>query len=344
MSLERNSIGINICHQVKIMDKELAVTKFLADSCEATLKAFLQMNPMEKLEAIKQTFMKRCKNSQLNSLLDDTINNLKIYDSCNDSLDKWQASNELILGGIKKFEEVYFEHFLHFITLRVIFTSPYSPIDKKDRNEFKDKYELNPIQINQEFSKIFNNWFPKEKKQGGRKRLWNDREMLKFLAVYNRFLIVINNARDDIKLKGKGEREIIAERRILLKYEIPATLHEETFLDTTRPHDLALQWAGQEMKVEKEGYLADILEEARKVWRSKRKFFSGINGTTEKLEKRLDLIDINFQVGCRYYAVDKVDRKKTCKLKYVSVAKELKGSMKLGFEEHYEEFLVGWTL
>lgn len=328
------------------MNKEQAEinAKFLVESIESELKNFLQKNPIKKLETIQQKFIRG--RNPLHSLVSDLIEDLERYDAREDSPHKWQEIEGRIWLDIRDFQNSYFENFLYFSTVQAFFSSPLSPIDEKYRNEKRKKYGLTPKKFQLALFETLKSLFLEEIKHGGSKGFWNDNNKLEFLALYNRFLIIIKNSRRDIKpLIKKGKSEISAKREVLAKYKIPENLIKSAFSSYDAPQEVALDWAKEEMKLNfKEEYLKDILTAARKIWRSRAIGLISQQTLKEHPKIQLILIDINFEMGCRYYAVSSINKNDMEKLKYGTVAKKLNGKMERVIGEKWDDFLVCMTV
>lgn len=326
------------------MDKESAEknAKLLVESIEAELKNFLQKNPIEKLETIQQRFIQG--KNPLNLLLCDLIEDLKKYEF----LEGWpyerQFIDKRIWAEIRDFQKYYFETFLYYNVMLTFLNSPYSPLIESHRKELRNKHKLTSKKIKQELLKILGSSFPEEIRHSNKEVFWNDNNKLEFLALYNRFHIVIKNARRDFRsLIKKRESELDSERKILAKYEIPQTKISLALYSDSAPEELALDWAKEKMELRfEEDYLKKILTNARQIWRSRIKKGLIIENSTEENPKiQFILIDINFQIGCRYYAVKSIDKNKMDKLKYTTVAKQFTDSpAEFSNIEEFKGFLI----
>ncbi len=323
------------------MDKELAEkqAKFLAGEIEKDLAEFLRKNPLEKLEVLQE---KLKFNKILHPLITDLLNDLKLYDSRSDSPDKWQDMEGRILSETSWFHQTFYQSFLYFNVIQTFFSSRYSPIQEEYRKQQKSKYNLTPKKMQQALFETLNELHIEKVKHGGSKGFWNDNNRRELLALYNRFLIVIKNSRTDVKMMvKKGKSELLAENEILAKYEIPDTLIKSAFSAYDAPKDVALTWAKQEMKLKfSEEYLKDVLTEARKFWRSRSKGLISQQTLNEHPKIHLILIDINFEFGCREYAVSSINKNDMKKLKYGTVAKKFNGEIKFVAGEKWDDFLV----
>lgn len=288
--------------------------KSLVKNFEIQLKKFLQKNPVKKLETLQQEFIEG--RNPLHLLIDDLINELKNYDSQNRSPDKWQNMDERIWTDIRDFLPLYFEKILFhtFIQSLLVF---YNPNIEEYRKQLKHKYKLTPKIFRERLLENLDDLFIDDIKHGGKESELNDNEKLRLLALYNRFLIVIKNARRDIKILKKTELGLNVTRKIFSKYEIPESLIESTFSTNDAPGSVALDWVKKEMQLSyEESYIKEILPKARKEWRSICEILPGVY-TPKRTQKQLVLIDIIFQEGWRYYAVDTKNRSEKDKLKYI---------------------------
>ncbi|HEY0428417.1 MAG TPA: hypothetical protein VGC76_11605 [Pyrinomonadaceae bacterium] len=308
------------------------------------LKVFLQKLPIEKIETIKGRI--GFEQNLLYPLIIELIEDLKKSDSNSDLPDKWQAFDEKICVEIDYFLQTTFQDFIYFIVLQTLLDSKNTPLNEKYRKQLLSKYSLTPKKVRQAIlDTLEKTAFREEIKRGGKKGFWNEFNKLQFLSLYNRFLIVIKNARKDLKLLiKKGKSELSSKREILIKYNIPETLIKSAFSLYDAPKETALDWVKQKLKLKfKDEYLRDILTEARKIWLSRSRGLISQKTLNENPKIQLILIDINFHFGVRYYAVTSIDKVKMRKLKYNSLAKKLTDSVEFKTDEDFEEFLIWMT-
>jgi len=289
------------------MDKEQAErnAKFLAECVEAELVNFLQKNPIEKLETIQQEFI-RGKNT-LHFLVSDLIKDLQKYDSRNDSPDKWQDMDGRIWVDISEFQTAYFDFFLYFNAIQAFFVnSPYNPINEEYRIELREKYKLTRKKFQLALFETLKGLFLEEVKRGGSKSELDEKKRLQFLALYNRYQIVIKNARAEKKrLKRLKKTDINAKREALAKYEIPESLIASAFSDDAAS-ETALDWAKETLKLNSSPeYLRTLLIKIRKQYR--RYGF---------------VVDVDYSIGRRVYSVHPRNNKKHLeKLRYTPLEK-----------------------
>jgi hypothetical protein len=261
--------------------------------------------------------------------------------------DYWKEVDFKILSAVSYQIQVSFSHYLNYCFLQGFLTSKFNRVlNDGYRKQLRKDFDLETNgKLQKALMPLLEPLFRDEIKHGGSKGFWDDNNKLEFLALYNRFLIIIKNCRKDIKpLIKKGKSELSSRREILVKYEIPETLIKSAFSSYDAPKEVALDWAKQEMKLNfKEEYLKDILTEARKIWRSKSIGLISQQTLKEHPEIQLILIGINFEIGCRYYAVSSVNKKDMERLKYGTVAKKLNGKYERVIGEEWDDFLVGMT-
>jgi len=289
------------------MDKEQAEknAKFLVGSIEAGLENFLQKNPIEKLETIQRKFIRG--RNILHFLVNDLIKDLQSYDDRNDSPDKWQYMDGRLWIDISAFHTTYFENFLYFNAIQAFFVnSPYNPINEKYRNELRKKYKLTPKKFQQALFETLRGLFLEKVKHGGSKSELDEQKQLHFLALYNRYQIIIKKARAEKKrLKKLKKNDATAKREALAKYEIPESLIASAFSDDA-PSDVALDWAIETLQINSSPeYLKTLLIKIRKKW-SKRGF----------------IVDADFSIGRRVYSVHpRNNERHIAKLRYTPLEK-----------------------
>jgi len=316
--------------------------KFISEILENYLRFFFQKSPIKKLEEIKNGISYH-QNSTY-QILHELIENLNVFDPPSDKSDRLQVFDEIICREIDYFLQTNFQDFIYFIVLQTLFVSKSTPLNKEYIENLLRKHNMTLKKLQLSLLDTFGERVFRERvKKGGSKGFWDNNKKLQLLAFYNRFLIVIKNSRRDLRLLVKsGKLELTAKKEVLDKYNIPQLLINSAFSSYDAPKEVALNWAMQEMKVEfKEEYLKDILTSARKIWQVES---SGLLSpkTIEQFPKaKLLLIDISFQLGCRYYAVLSTNQSKKDKLKYTSPAKEI--TAKPNSEVLENEFFVSWS-
>lgn len=302
------------------MDKDAAEkrAKLLANILENELKEFLQKNPIEKMEAIKEKLI--FNDTALRPVIDDLLDGLKKYDSeytYNSNLDmpkKWQPLEENIWFDLEYFHNAFFQDFLYFSVLQIFLSSSYETLNEEYRKELRSKHNLTPGKLQKALMNTLKDLFLEKVPHGGSEGFWDENRKLEFLALYNRFLIVIKNARRDKRAlvnNLRKKRDIYAESKareeIMTKYEVPEKLESSLYSDQT-PKEIALDWAISEMNVNNfnRDYLdKTILRDARNHWKDKGSI----------------IIDISFETGREIYGVHPKDKAKQNKLRFTPLNK-----------------------
>ena len=331
------------------MDKELAEknAKLLAENIEIKIRKFLLMNPLKKLKTTQKKLIKH--GSSLDLMVRNAIKDLEETDAFNDSSDEWQKMDERIWNQIRDFQQTFFETFLCFNIIHSFFNSPNVVLNEEYTNKLRTEYKLTPVNFRDALLKTLDITFSNQIKRGGKKGFWNDNNKLEFLALYNRFLIVIKNVRLDIKsiIKKSGSKQA-ATKETFSKYEIPDNLREH-YSPYGAAKDIALEWAALAMNINFKEHQKDILKEAKKIWLSRIKEGLIPQEIIEKMieknpKTQINLIDIKFEPVCQCFAIESTDENKKKKLKYVGIARKRNDSSKFTSDEEFKEFFVGMLL
>ncbi len=290
------------------MDKEEAeqIAKSYGEFVEKKTLEFLQKKPIEKLEAIRDNLPFY---SPLNAFIQDTLNEWEELKSDSFLEHRWIiAENQLwyrtgfrLAHGLPKI--------LCFSVLEILLSDKHSPLPKKFLNETQDKYQITTKRFQNELWESLRQLLDEKIKHGGSKKKLDHQAELLFLATYNRYLIVIRNARKEKRrIKKLGKNDLAAKREAMEKYRIPETLIDSTF-SADRPSDVALDWA-------KDFVNTDLEEEyLKKLLVSKRKEL--------KIQKTITVVDIDFSHGTRIYGVSANEKYKFDYLKFSPLEKPL---------------------
>ena len=230
----------------------------------------------------------------------------------------WYRSKFRLAYGIPKI--------LCFSVLEVLLSEKISPFPKKFQNEMLDKHQITTKRFQAELSGSLSQLLDEKVQHGGsKKKLGYETELL-FLATYNRYLVVIKNARKEKRrLKKTGKNDIAAKRGAMEKYQIPETLIASTFSDD-RPSDVALDWA-------KDFVNTDLEEEyLRKLLIQKRKEIG--------IQKTVTVIDIDFSQGTRIYGFSPDTKHKSENLTFQPLEKPLDQE----FGDEPDNFLVSVSI
>lgn len=296
------------------MDKEKAEhhANFLANNYKQQLQTVLQKTPVETLEDLLKTVTYMNDSSQLVGLVTELLEDLKKFDENADEPNKWQLFEGRMWLEINHFQQVIIQHFFTYNILQALFASNFTPLDTEYKKKLLQKHKLTPKKLKDLLLRFLGDKsFLGNVKHGGSKSELDSQKKLRFLAYYNRYLIVIKNARKEKNRLHRKEKksETAAKRESLKKYEIPQRLSNSTF-SSDAPSEVALDWALEtlEIKVTRE-YAKKLLNEIRK---------SDVRDGT--------LVDIDYRIGVRIYRFNPDNKQKAELLRYVPPS-----------QTHYEE-------
>jgi hypothetical protein len=159
----------------------------------------------------------------------------------------------------------------------LIFDNTHSQLTYEAKEELRDFSNLNtPKKRINAYTDFFTQFIYEEVIEGGSQSNWNKWTRLYFLSLYERFSVVIEKSRNDIKKLKKQKMPIMEIRKeILEKYCIPEDYWNDVLKSKQiRKDKLARNWASQKMQkdfkkyVSKMGfadtYLIKVLRLARK--------------------------------------------------------------------------------
>lgn len=254
------------------------MAKNLAQIFESELSSFLNLSWIEQLEKAEEFFLVYCstkssKNISLmfKALADDEKESLEEA-----SEERNEFSNVVNRSGFshylnEQFQDLIYKLPYYFLFSHIISSNTYFQIDFEAREELREICELRSAGIRRDaFTELFSFLWRETVSAGGDRKLdWNKPKRLHFLSIYNRFQIVIKNARkdkDSIVQKRNGKRESVAEREIIEKYQIPDGYSSDLLFGKSSAAELAMDWSKQVMGIEQESnsIKRDVLTEARK--------------------------------------------------------------------------------
>lgn len=268
------------------------IAREIAQKIELQLTEFFEKNAIEKFESIGEKF--KTIDNPFDKLISEMIQEWKEFDVTPDSPFNFTYIDNALIDDLRYINKKYYQNFLFFGVLSSFFGRSSSPLFIQYRDELLKKHKLTPNKLKKALLDVFG-YLLNNGKRGGSKGIWSKKKKLELLALYNRFLIVIKNARRDKRiLKKKTNSELKIKKELIAKYEVPENLMPSLFSDDT-PKDVALDWAIREMKLDKSNrdYLDKIiLRNARKLWKNK-----GI------------LIDVSIELGeHRFYGIRSEDK------------------------------------
>jgi len=250
-------------------------------------------NLLDRLKTLKdyQTKELKISGNPLHSVVSEILEEIKNFDTENLSKIENQIVQDL--------------DFVLFFTRETVFNlSLLRTLSNLWLERLKREHNLTPKEINQAILQTLEGVLLDTFHGGNRSEL-TEKEKLQFLALYNRFLIVIQNTRKDFEaLKKKRKNELKAKREAMNKYQIPEKFMEETFLDA--PSSVALSWAKKEMKFElASDYLKQLLSKVRRQY-----------------NKEWTIIDADYsEYGRRIYAITEWNKEYIDRLRYSPVEK-----------------------
>ncbi len=150
-------------------------------------------------------------------------------------------------GNLEYYFQMQFERLManlpYFLLLfHILSNGTYHQISYEHREDLRELCGLKTPNDRQDaFLKLFKFLIREPIKQGGSKGFWNEANSLYFISWYNRFQIVIKNARKELD-EHKDTPDV--RRKILEKYEIPQEYEDATFSkEDFKISALALDWA-----------------------------------------------------------------------------------------------------
>jgi len=307
------------------MDKEEAeqIAKSYGEFVEKKTLEFLLKEPVEKLEIIRDNLPFY---SPMFKFIQDVLIHWEELKSDSFLEHRWMiAENKLWYRT--NFRLVYgFPKILCFSVLEFLLSNKNSPLPKKFQNEMLDKHQITTKRFQAELWESLSPLLDEKVQHGGSKKKLNHQSELLFLATYNRYLIVINNARKEKRrLKKTRKTDLAAKREAMEKYGIPETLIDSTFSDD-RPSDVALDWAKDFVNTDlEEEYLKKLLIQKRKEL---------------KISKTMTVIDIDFSHGTRIYGFSPNEKHKSENLTFQPLEKPLDQE----FGDEPDNFLVSVSI
>jgi hypothetical protein len=254
---------------------ENQLSKHLARILEDGLSSFFALSWVEQLEKAEAFFYDRCstkssKNISLmfKALADDEKQFLE--EASDERKDFSNFVNRSGLGNYidEQFQDLIYRLPYYFLFSHIVCSQTYFQIDNEARVELREIAGLTTATSRRDaFTELFNFLLREKITSGGDRVLfWNTPNRLYFLSIYNRYQIVIKNARKDLEIQLKsGKRESAAKREIIAKYLIPDGYSDLTFNEDDSPANLAMDWAKKAMHITQESssIRRDVLPEAR---------------------------------------------------------------------------------
>jgi hypothetical protein len=257
-----------------------------------------QLERREKL-SLKEQKRRSLKDSSLEpiiKLLDKLIQDL-IAEAKRTKGEKvyWKDVEFKILNAVSSQIQVSFSHYLKYCFLQGFLTGKYNRVlNDNYRKQLRKDFGLETNgKLQKALMPLLEPLFRDEVKRGGSISDKDEKQKLQFLALYNRYIIVIGRVRNEKKsLKKQKKSDITAKREAMAKYKIPESLIMSTFSDDS-PGNVALDWAISEMKFKPKRKVETNREYLKKLLNEIRKEYGG----------RAYIVDVDFSIGKRIYAV-----------------------------------------
>lgn len=275
--------------------------KFLADDYKQQLQELLERNPIENLDEIRSN-ISRSNNPSLLLLVQELLQDFKTFDEKVNDENKWRHFEGGIWREISHFQQTTLQHFFAYNLLQTFLVSQYTPLEQNYRKKLLKKHNLTQKKIKDLLLKFLGDkTFLGKIKHGGSKSELDEPKKLQFLAYYNRYLIVIKNARKEKTILQRKQKklEMTAKREALAKYEIPERLIDSAF-SSDAPSEVALDWAMETLEIGfTREYSKTLLNKIRKQHRR--------NG---------HIIDADYSIGRRIYGFNLSNKEKAGLLRY----------------------------
>ena len=229
----------------------------LAKGFEKELTSFLNLDWLERLEKAEQFFQNSWntgsyeKSKKVSLMFKELTNSYKEYleDKSEEFIEFSQSAHRTYLHHYLDMQFQYLIHRLPYYLLfaHILYDNTYHQISYETREELREICGLKHSKDRKDFFiELFSFLVTDEISTGGSEGFWNQANSLYFISWYNRFQIVIKNARKDLERQRDTPD---ARQTILEKYEIPQEYGDTTFIKKDfKPSELALDWALKLMK------------------------------------------------------------------------------------------------
>lgn len=253
----------------------------LARQVEFKIGKFLGIDSIQQLENIKSELGD---NNKLRPMLDSLVEFLKRCETQKDIYEPGRGLGGTLFQELTAYVDEYFDSFLHFWILQIYLDKDGSgplggmigDLNRQTlREEFEHK-EITPKVFQSELLKVIGDRVFEKVKHGGRTTILNDTKRTIILANYNRYMIVIANARKrakilakDLKKAGTVDAERESQRLVIELFHIPdAHDIKEVFNKHTSPANLAKEWIrrwkDREYTIET---IENLIKSERKKWK-----------------------------------------------------------------------------
>lgn len=223
----------------------------LAKEFEEEFTNFLNTSWIEKLEKAEEFFQNSWNTGSYNKsqricLAFREMKNSYTEDYENFSEEHKEFSELVNNQNLAAYFGIQFSHLIHRLPYYLFFShiicdKTYSQMDYEMKDKLREICELkNPKDRSDYFVDFFSFLIREPIIQGGSEGFWNKANSLYFISWYNRFQIVIKNARKDLE---RSKDTSSNRKRILDVYEIPRKYEDDTFNKNYFPSQLSLSWA-----------------------------------------------------------------------------------------------------
>lgn len=305
----------------------------LALIVEATAAEFFRKDQLEQFELI----LARIGNSsELKPIVDEIVQTLGDGGTEEEIKLFWDILLANRFPRLSTFFKEHFQTILYFSVLHVYLEEETSPFGKRQMRNLRESLAmtkgLTPKRFQDGMLEFLRQQLFKPTPRGARSTAWIDERKLMLLSYYNRFLIVIGNARKAMKAHrielqkaGKGDCERKARQCALKHFEIPARFSVSLFSFRNKSYwensasDLALEWAVDALNPPSQS--RSVMEKALK---SSRKLWNEMLSQDPRLQVRMPnpiLIDLRLKYGMELYAISRNDSEKKAQLKFSPVPK-----------------------
>lgn len=223
----------------------------LAEEFEKELTNFLSLSWIEKLEKAEEFFQNSWntgsydKSKKITLAFRELTNSYKEdYENSSEEYKEFSEfiKNQNLASYFKRqFYDLAYRLPYYFFFSHIICDRTYSQMDYETKNKLREICELkNPKDRRDTFINFFSFLIREPTIQGGSEGFWNKANSLYFISWYNRFQIVIKNARKDL---AKDKDSTDNRQKILEFYEIPKEYEDVVFNKNINSAEISLDWA-----------------------------------------------------------------------------------------------------
>ncbi len=230
----------------------ISLEKHLADIFESRLREFLSIPILGRLEKVNGHF--NFENKELGLALKKYTEFVKhdIQEMTDEEKENYfrDADNNL-RHYLSMFYQDLFTDLPYFIwTSHLILNETYSSLTYEAKEELRQECNLEtPKKRKDACLNFFDRFIYEKVVDGGSETLWNKWNRLYFLSLYERFSVLIENARNDIKTMKQQKIAVMdIKKEVLEKYSLPEHLWNEVAKQSNSTGKLARSWASKKMQ------------------------------------------------------------------------------------------------